>query len=359
MPSRLTVVLASLLLATPAVSFWLWLVIVPARVSILCPDECNCDIGGYNVSCSGPSLNPLPLIHLTDVRILILDENNITLLEKDSFVSLTELEDLYIQKCGLITVELGAFNGLTELKILSMWGNNICERIPGLFENMNSLKYLILFKNGIEHLDRDVFSGLVNLKALDLSQNKLQYIHPDTIFRLHNLKELDLSYNPTLTIPTDRNLINSHSLIYLGIKDSNISSLSVETFANVSALSWLDLSKNNLRTVDINILRVLPKLWAIFLYGNPLQCDCPLQEVWRWCKDRNIQTVYVEIAPKCDTPREVEGMWWDVIEKGQCLEGNIQYYGDYNSTSYNYTGNENFYDQIYDMDFIKHYKLPI
>ena len=89
-----------------------------------------------------------------------------------------------------------------------------------------------------------------------------------------------------------------------------------------------------MRTVDIKILRALTKLSTLYLYGNPLQCDCQLQEVWRRCEDRNILTVFWREVPECDTPEEVEGMWWGLLEKGQCLEGNIEYYGDYNSTSY-------------------------
>ena len=115
MPSRLTVVLLSLLLATPAVVFWLWLVIVPAKVEILCPEGCRCDTGGYFVECDGTSLKSVPLIHLTDVRVLGLFSNEITSLENDSFFSLTELDRLYIPKCGLRTINLGAFNGLTKL----------------------------------------------------------------------------------------------------------------------------------------------------------------------------------------------------------------------------------------------------
>jgi hypothetical protein len=86
--------------------------------------------------------------------------------------------------------------------------------------------------------------------------------------------------------------------------------VSVETFANVSALERLDLTYNKLRTVDINILRALPKLSERYRYGNRLQCDFQLQEVWRWCKDRNIETAYVYTGPECDTPSEVKGMWW-------------------------------------------------
>jgi len=62
--------------------------------------------------------------------------------------------------------------------------------------------------------------------------------------------------------------------------------------------------------------------------------------------------------PECDTPKEVEGMWWGVLQKGQCLEGNIQYDGDYNSTSYNDTDseNENFKEYV---KFFNQYQVPI
>ena len=230
-------------------------------------------------------------------------------MEKDSFVSLTELEELHIVDCGLRTMELGAFNGLTELTVLIIRGNDISEIIPSTFENMNNLRYLGLFNNGIEHLDRDVFSGLVNLNEINLQRNKIKYIHPDTFLGLPKLQTLLLGYNPTLTIPTDRNLINSHSLSYLVLPDSSVISLSVETFANVSAIGLMDVSENNLRTVDVNILRALPKLYTVYLNGNPLQCDCQLQEVWRWCEDHNIQTASGKYAPECNTPSEVEGMW--------------------------------------------------
>jgi len=291
MPSRLTVLLVSLLLAAPALVFWLWLVIVPVRVAMLCPEECRCDPGGNFVSCNGTSLNPIPLIHLTDVRIVLLIDNNITLLERDSFVSVAELEMLVVDRCGLRTIELGAFNWLSKLIALSIIENEISDLIPGTFENMNSLETLSLLNNRLERLDSDVFSGLVNLKKLILDEINLHYIHPDTFLMLPNPQYLHLSASGALQIPTDRHFINSHSLSHLGLSYCNISSLSVETFANFSALEHLDLSGNYLKTIDINILRTLPELSTLYLYGNRLQCDCQLQEVWRWCDDRNIRTV--------------------------------------------------------------------
>jgi len=211
-----------------------------------------------------------------------------------------------MDSCGLRTIELGAFNGLTKLTTLSMRNNEISEITPGKFQNLNSLEALLLNNNKLEHWDSAVFSGLVNLRAIVLSGNNLQYLHPDTFVGLPNLQLLVLSNNPTLHIPTDRNFIHSHSLISLFLKLCNISSLSAETFANVSALELLELRNNNLRTLDVNILRALPKLSRLELNYNPLQCDCQLKEVWRWCEDRKILTEYVE----CDTPSEVKGKGW-------------------------------------------------
>ena len=49
-----------------------------------------------------------------------------------------------------------------------------------------------------------------------------------------------------------------------------------------------------------------------------------------------------------------------MLEKGEGLEDNTQYYGDYNSTSYNYTDIENYvFDYEYDINFIKHYQVPL
>ena len=344
MPSRLTVVLVSLLLATPAVAFWLWLVIVPARVAILCPVGCWCDTGGHYVSCRNTSLTAVLSIHLTDIRALDIYYDNLTVLEMDSFVSLSELKILKISNCELRTIELGAFNGLTELTQLDMsrneiieilpgtfenmsnleyldlrynkikhlnstmfsgleafngftklthlliWGNKITEIRSGTFNNMRCLEYLDLSNNRIEHLDSAVFSGLVNLKYVNLKANKLGYRHPHTFLAILNIIRLCAKKNDIPIIANHRQFINTNDLSQPDRTSCNINSPSVEIFSNVSALERLDLSYNNLRTVDINILRALPKLSTLYLYGNPLQCDCQLQEVWRWCEDRNIQT---------------------------------------------------------------------
>ena len=187
-------------------------------MAVQCPEECQCDTGGYYVKCHRPSLTVVPSISLTGVQVLYIIDNNITLFDRGIFVSsgLTDLEVLGVRRCGLSTVELGAFKRLTELTELSLWANKLSEITPGTFENMINLEYLDLSNNRLQHLDSAVFSGLVNLQVIDLGGNRLQYLHPDTFIGLPKLQQLYLSKNPGLQIPTDRNFINSHSLSHLG-----------------------------------------------------------------------------------------------------------------------------------------------
>jgi hypothetical protein len=46
-----------------------------------------------------------------------------------------------------------------------------------------------------------------------------------------------------------------------------------------------------------------------------------------------------------------------VLEKGQCLEGNVEYYGQYNSTSHSYTKTDVKY--VFHVEFFHQYQLPI
>jgi Leucine-rich repeat (LRR) protein len=249
-------------LATPVVIFWGWLVVQPTTEAIICPEECWCDEDKYIVNCLDSGLNSIPLNLTKHVRALVLNGNNITYFENDTFVSrgLVELQMIAADFCNISKIELGAFNGLTKLIRLSMRGNEIREIIPGTFQKNRFLEHLNLDYNNIEHFGSDVLSGLVDLKYIVLEGNRLHYLHQDTFLGLPKLERLYLSNNYGLQIPTDRNFINSHSLTNLSLSHCNVSSVSVVTFANVSALEMLSLSYNKLRSLDIDLLKLLPKL---------------------------------------------------------------------------------------------------
>jgi len=268
------------------------------------------------------------------LKKLVISGCNISSVTFETFANVSKLEQLDLSYNYLNTIDINILNALPKLSYLYLSHNQISEIIPGTLQKNSFLEFLDLAYNKIEHLRSDVFDGFFNLHYIKLESNKLQYLHPETFVRLPYLEGLTLSHNYGLQIRTDRHFISSHYLKYLYISGCNISSVSVETFTKVSALQIIDLGNNNLRILDKRILKALPQLSKLYLYRNPLQCDCQLQEVWRWCQDHNIEREYLVMVPKCYTPSEVEGIWWGVLEKGQCLQGNIHYYGDYKNTSY-------------------------
>jgi Leucine-rich repeat (LRR) protein len=220
--------------------FWLWLVILPTRVAIQCPEECRCKDDGYYLKYSDSGLNRIPSILPTHVRVLVLNGNSVN----SSFVPrvLVDLQVLKADLCEVRKIEFGSFSELTKLIVLSMKGNKISEIIAGTFENISHLEYLRLDSNVIVNLESDVFDGLVNLKYISLKGNELQYLHPDTFVWLSNLQRFNLSQNIGLQIPSDRPFITSFCLKYLDISGCNIISVSLEIFSYIITLEWLDLS---------------------------------------------------------------------------------------------------------------------
>jgi hypothetical protein len=350
MPSRLTVVLLSLLLTLPVVIFWLWLVIVPSRVAVLCPEECLCETQKRSLQCEGTPLTAVPIIQLKAVQEIWFFRNRIAIFVNESF-SLTELEIFFVDHCGLKTIHLGALKGLTRLTLHDIQNNEICEILPARFENMISVRHTFL-RDTVDHLDRDTSSGMFKLVHKDSSGHKLQYLPLDAFLMLPKPHKMNLyQYYDVRTPPGNR---KSLDLSHLDTSHCNVSSVSDEIFANMRDYETHILSLNNLWTVDINVLRALPKLSIFVLYDNPVQCECQVKELRRWSEERNIEAVIGRRAMICDKAKEIKGVGrW--IEIGQCLEDNIQLYGDHNNTRYNYANNV--YD--YDINFLNQFEVPV
>jgi hypothetical protein len=51
-------------------------------------------------------------------------------------------------------------------------------------------------------------------------------------------------------------------------------------------------------------------------------------------------------------------MWWGILQKGRCLEGNIKYYGDYKITNYSYTLTEDMDTETQQEEFINKFDKP-
>jgi hypothetical protein len=344
-------------------------VIVPGREAAPCPEHCLCYPGQYVVICKGPSSTAVPSVRLTHVRALYISYVNIPFLERDSFVftGLTELDCLWIFGCGLKTMDVGAFNSLTKLTNLSLSLNLISKIKPGTFEKLSRLKSLDLSNNHLEHLDDDAFRGLFNLNFINLGFSKLQSLYPGTFRGLPNIRFIKLQANPGLRIPTDGPFIQSQSLTHLDISLCNISSLSGETFANLPALEWLDVTFNQLSTVDVAILTELPKLKLMLMFPNPIQGDCKLKELAQKYKDIAIWTADIEVRLNCDRESEVVGDWVKYsqgLREGICIYKINTNIDLINSIQEKINSENEYTDAVKKQhsstsSFLKHFQLPV
>ncbi|XP_069696519.1 uncharacterized protein [Periplaneta americana] len=375
MSSRSRIIPVAVILLTPVLVFWMWLLSKAIKSSWLCPRECWCDPEEGILDCSHASLKELPQIYHNPIYKLYLHYNNFSILAKKAFISksILQIESLYLSNCEISYIDVDTFNGLvlldylslddnlltglkvgtlknmTQMEGLNLEHNRIDKLDAGIFEGLISLEMLNLAHNLLCSLRSDAFIGLTNLKNLYLSHNRLSTLHPDVFMHLSKLNGLYLNENEELQIPSNSSFLNIQTVELLQISDCNLSSVMPISFKHATNLTKLVLSNNNLKTIDYNIFRVMPKLTHLFPDGNPLECDCELLKVWRWCHEHNIEVVgYMEDFVLCEIPEQVSGLWWGVLGKAQCKNGSIMYEEDYNSVVPNYIERRNVYYSTYD-----------
>jgi hypothetical protein len=304
------------------------------------------------------SLKDIPQHFHDDIRDLRLDHNDISVLRKDVFRSagLHLLEILSVCHAGLVVMEPGAFSGLSTLEQLHLHNNLIRALQPGTFANMTNLlglhlannriqtlppglftdlinlNYISLESNFIQMLHADVFLGLTKLRNLWLSENEIAYLLPVTFKHMKKLRLICLENNTSLQVPADEPFLDVPTAENLILSNCNITNLSAKTFQKTRNLTTLYLHGNNLKTFDMGIPKALPYLSSLYLYKNPLQCDCQLLRLWQWCRDHRVTTGIEQDVPRCEGPEQVSGMWWGVLGQAQCRSNRVEFVGDYKTT---------------------------
>ncbi|XP_071103210.1 toll-like receptor 4 [Haliotis cracherodii] len=161
----------------------------------------------------------------------------------------------------------GPWYGLHDLERLDLSANQCSDVSPAFFKDMANLTHLYLHDNDLGWslaLDRqgEIFSSQTNLQILTLGKNRIRQL-PETVFHnLVNLEQLKLDEN---------------SLTSLGAR-----------IGHMTKLKYLDLSKNELVTLDKNMLQDLDDIATstnitIDISDNPsLACNCDNLEFVTW-----------------------------------------------------------------------------
>ncbi|XP_035375715.1 LOW QUALITY PROTEIN: adhesion G protein-coupled receptor A3 [Electrophorus electricus] len=137
---------------------------------------------------------------------------------------------------------------------------------------------LILSNNKIQELLNGSFAGLSTLERLDIKNNFITRIEPGAFLSLTALKRLDLSNN-------------------------RIGCLNVDIFKGLTNLVKLNLSGNMFSSLAQGTFDSLVSLKTLEFQSPFLLCDCNLQWLVRWTKERSVAVK----DTRCSYPRSLQG----------------------------------------------------
>ncbi|KAL4232013.1 hypothetical protein ACF0H5_009591 [Mactra antiquata] len=147
--------------------------------------------------------------------------------------------------------------------------------------------HLDLSKNEITVLEKGSFSRLSYLQRLELHHNQISVIEPGAFEGLTELRKLDLSNN-------------------------NLGSINGSLFSGLPNLQKLMLSFNKLNTIPDGTFNDLPSLRRLDFQSDYLRCDCHLQWIVKWTKDRKVK---VKSSTTCAVPSELKDISLKKLKK--------------------------------------------
>ena len=265
--------------------------------------------------------NYIIMVHWLDVFINIIsiniDENERYPYGENFFSNSSSLQNLHVNKDT--SIRFGTDGMCTMFPNLAhVTLSNIQSGIDNFTSSLVLHKCLQLIELDLSYsiqswiFDR-IDIHMPNLKVLNLSGNKLNYVH-QFLFIKANLTSLDLSRNNLQTLEGN-DLLSFPSLIHLNLERNFLTS--IEGLQNLKFLRYLNLAENQ--------LHVAPK-WLFFkqtminlplntldLSNNPFRCSCDIDPLRNWILS-DTATYVIGTKYACATPVILEGESITAIE---------------------------------------------
>ncbi|PKK17926.1 leucine rich repeat containing 4 [Columba livia] len=290
-----------------ALNAWILYVTAASPGPQSCPSVCSCSNQFSKVVCTRRGLAEVPPGIPSNTRYLNLMENNIQLIQADTFRHLHHLEVLQLGRNAIRQIEVGAFNGLASLNTLELFDNWLTVIPSGAFEYLSKLRELWLRNNPIESIPSYAFNRVPSLMRLDLGElKKLEYISEGAFEGLYNLKYLNLGMCNIKDMPNLTPLVGLEelemsgnnfpeikpgsfhglkSLKKLWIMNSQINLIERNAFDDLTALVELNLAHNNLSSLPHDLFAPLRYLVELHLHHNPWDCDCDILWLSWWLRE--------------------------------------------------------------------------
>uniref|UniRef100_A0A669FCD8 Toll-like receptor 22 n=1 Tax=Oreochromis niloticus TaxID=8128 RepID=A0A669FCD8_ORENI len=194
---------------------------------------------------------------------MIWDVQNKTFLSR---VTTLDISELHLGLGDMERLLESVNSSLTILRMNAMTHNltaliNISCTIP-------TMRTLQLRSNKLSFVNAYLFKLCINVTELDLTDNKIKYIHDDAFKSLKNLRILTLSKNRLPLVPAaTRNL---PTLSELDLSTNNISTLDCHDFTNQTKLRKLYLYQNSITALKPCLFKDLKGLETLKLQTNQI-----------------------------------------------------------------------------------------
>lgn len=171
------------------------------------------------------SLSPHAFAHHIHLKVISLDTNSLSEINRNVFVDLPALEKLFLTNNEISTLHDRAFVHLVNLKELEIDRNKVFSLNFATFEGLKRLEKLDMSSNALEVIGDNTFEALENLKVLNLQENKIQMLDEKAFNGLGKLVSLSLTRNKLTEIENEKVFEGLDSLLSLSLRGNQITEL--------------------------------------------------------------------------------------------------------------------------------------
>ncbi|KAL4635608.1 leucine-rich repeats and immunoglobulin-like domains protein 1-like [Arapaima gigas] len=293
----------------------LWSTAAPEAIS--CEESSGCGGAPQAVNCSSPFLQQLQDRMLSER--LDLSKHQLSIIPIGKFRPFCRLKVLLLNDNNISALEDGTFCPLENLLKLDLRRNRVSSLGEGFSVGLVSLRELLLAKNQLKHLNAGSFLHLGDLQRLDLSSNVIHSIDLMAFAGLTSLRHLHLQSNQLLALSTGI-FSTLQSLEVLHLQGNRINSTDMEVFTPLSSLATLNLTQNQLSFIHFRtFLSINSHSIHILLGGNRWHCNCDLQRVFH--KFHTVRRLFLNdySGLHCAEPLELLGRRLAEVDSELCM----------------------------------------
>ncbi|KAI8044599.1 insulin-like growth factor-binding protein complex acid labile subunit [Drosophila gunungcola] len=226
----------------------------------------------------------LTKLNLAYNKLAVLDEATTA-----AVASVATLERMDLSHNGLMSLPAGLFPKLQSLRVLDVSGNEFTVVPASLQQLANSLVQLNLAANAFSSFKENSFQGLVSLKRLNISGMPSLRIVEWGALKLSALEQLDCSRNSKLERLEMADLLGSRNLSQLDLSRNALTTLALNVSSNASsAAPW-------------------PRLRRLNIVDNPWYCSCDLFKTLELTGLAHIERETDGTEARCETPYLLAG----------------------------------------------------